>query len=31
LAALEGELTVDSVLGEGTRLSARIPTRPPEG
>jgi signal transduction histidine kinase len=31
LAALEGELTVDSVLGEGTRLSARIPTTPPEG
>jgi signal transduction histidine kinase len=27
LAALEGELTVDSPLGEGTRLTARIPTR----
>jgi signal transduction histidine kinase len=27
LAALEGELTLDSPLGEGTRLAARIPTR----
>jgi signal transduction histidine kinase len=27
LAALEGELTLDSPLGEGTRLSARIPAR----
>jgi signal transduction histidine kinase len=29
LAALEGELTVDSPLGEGTTLTARIPTRAP--
>jgi signal transduction histidine kinase len=29
LAALEGDLAVESVLGEGTRLSARIPTTPP--
>jgi signal transduction histidine kinase len=30
LAALEGELAVDSPLGEGTRLIARIPmTGPP--
>jgi signal transduction histidine kinase len=28
LAALEGDLAVESVLGEGTRLSARIPTTP---
>jgi signal transduction histidine kinase len=27
LAALEGELTVTSPMGEGTRLAARIPTR----
>ncbi len=27
LAALEGELTLDSPLGEGTRLGARIPAR----
>ena len=27
LAALEGELTLTSPLGEGTRLTARIPTR----
>ena len=27
LAALEGELTLASALGEGTRLAARIPTR----
>jgi signal transduction histidine kinase len=27
LAALEGELALDSPLGEGTRLAARIPTR----
>jgi signal transduction histidine kinase len=30
LAALEGELTVASPLGEGTRLAARIPIREPE-
>jgi signal transduction histidine kinase len=30
LAALEGELSVASPLGEGTRLAARIPTRGPE-
>ncbi len=28
LAALEGELSVDSPLGEGTRLTGRIPLRP---
>jgi signal transduction histidine kinase len=27
LAALEGELTLTSPLGEGTQLAARIPTR----
>jgi signal transduction histidine kinase len=30
VAALEGELTLDSPLGGGTRLTARIPTRPEE-
>jgi signal transduction histidine kinase len=29
LAALEGELSVESPMGEGTRLTARIPTRGP--
>jgi len=30
LAALEGDLTVESRMGEGTRLVARIPTQAPE-
>jgi signal transduction histidine kinase len=30
LAALEGDLALESPLGEGTRLFARIPSRPPE-
>jgi signal transduction histidine kinase len=30
LSALEGELSLHSPLGEGTRLVARIPTRPPD-
>jgi signal transduction histidine kinase len=31
LAAVDGELAIDSPVGAGTRLSARIPTEPAEG